>query len=127
VQLAAFIWAVVEATSASGQVGMVEPLADALASFRSFNYEHVYLRPNSVDQGLRVVRLLRALVEHFADHPEAMLPWQGALVADPGSDGAFRAAVTYVGGMTDRFACQRAIDLLDWPREDLPRGIDLVH
>jgi dGTPase len=127
VQLAAFIGGVVDATAASGRVGMSEPLAEALASFRLFDYEHVYLRPSSVRQGDRVVRVLRALVEHFAAQPEAMLPWQGAHLVEAGSPSAFRAAVTYVGGMTDRFACQRAVQLLDWPTTELPLGIDLVR
>ena len=37
---------------------------------------------------------------------------QGGLEA--GSAEALRAAVTYVGGMTDRFACQQAVALLGW-------------
>jgi dGTPase len=41
-----------------------------------------------------------------------------------GSDDALHAAVTYVGGMTDRFACRQAVALLDWPLDQLPRGID---
>ena len=38
----------------------------------------------------------------------------------PGSAEALRAAVTYVGGMTDRFACQQAVALLGWDRAELP-------
>jgi dGTPase len=102
---------------------MVEPQAEALASFRLFNYEHVYLRPLSVEQGNRVVSLLRALVEHFAAHPQLM-PGRRAAELTTQSPEAFRAAVTYVGGMTDRFACERAMALLDWPASQLPAGFD---
>ena len=31
-----------------------------------------------------------------------------------------RAAVEYVAGMTDRFAVEAALRLLDWPEEELP-------
>ncbi len=37
---------------------------------------------------------------------------------------ALHAAVGYVAGMTDRFACRSAVALLDWPTERLPTGID---
>lgn len=32
-------------------------------------------------------------------------------------------AVAFVGGMTDRFAQDRAIEHLGWTRDDLPLGI----
>jgi dGTPase len=124
-QLAAFIAGMVEGTTLSGRVGLAEPLAEALATFRQFNYERIYLRPLSVEQGERVVRLLQALVEHYAAHPHLLpqigrMPQIGARHPE-----AFRVAVTYVGGMTDRFACERAVALLDWPRDALPIGFDV--
>jgi dGTPase len=39
----------------------------------------------------------------------------------PQSDSAVRAAVTYVAGMTDRYAFDMAVRHLDWPVERLPR------
>jgi dGTPase len=120
-QLGAFIAGLVEGTQSTGVVGMVEPLAQALAEFRASNYERIYLRPSSVTQGSAVVALLRALVEHFADRPNR-LPAVGFPGLDAGSDEAVRAAVTYVAGMTDRFACQTAIAQLGWERGRLPRS-----
>jgi dGTPase len=121
-QLRAFIGGVVDAVATTGQIGMVEPLADALAELRRFNYEHIYLRPASVGQSEAVIRVLRALVEHFADRPHSLPE------ADPrapaGSDAAVRAAVTYVGGMTDRFAFQTAVSLLGWDPANVPAGVD---
>jgi dGTPase len=38
---------------------------------------------------------------------------------------ALHQAVTYVGGMTDRFACRQGIQLLDYDRARLPQGIDI--
>jgi dGTPase len=40
-----------------------------------------------------------------------------------GSEAALREAVTYVGGMTDRYAFAQATELLDWPERELPVGI----
>jgi dGTPase len=37
------------------------------------------------------------------------------------------AAVAYVGGMTDRFACRQGVALLDWPLDQLPQGIDTFN
>jgi dGTPase len=116
---------VVDATSATGWVGLNEPLAEALAAFRRFNYERIYLRPASVRQGAQVVDLLRALVEHYAAHPEH-LPASRVLACERPADAeAFRASVTYVAGMTDRFACERAVELLAWPASALPVGFDV--
>ena len=41
-----------------------------------------------------------------------------------GSEEAIRAAVTYVAGMTDRFAFRQAVALLGWDAEKLPAGVD---
>ena len=97
-------------------------MAEALAEFRRFNYEHVYLRPASRAQADAVIALLRALVEHYADRPN-LLPDANAV--DAGSPDAFRLAVGYVGGMTDRYACRQAMALLGWSRDQLPAGIDV--
>jgi dGTPase len=124
-QLAAFIHGVVAAASTTGVIGMVEPLADALAAFRTFNYENIYLRDASREQAARVIDVLRALVEHFATRPELLPPRLTAAGFDARSDAAYRAAVTYVGGMTDRFAVRTAEVALDWPSGRIPAGIDL--
>ncbi len=124
-QLGAFIHALVAATLRSGQVGMDEDAAEALAAFRACNYERIYLREASVRQGEAVVRVLRALVEHFADRPhligDTMAEGQPDVLA--GSAQAVHAAVTYVAGMTDRFAFRQAVALLGWDPDKLPAGV----
>jgi dGTPase len=122
-QLAALIGDVVATTHAHGVVALSEPMAEALAELRRFNYERIYLRPSSVSQARAVVVVLRALVEHHAAHP-LLLPDGGGLV--PGSEAAVRRAVEHVAGMTDRYACTQAVELLDWPRDQLPRGLDVA-
>ena len=121
-QLGTLVRAMIQATAETGRIGMVTPVAEALAEFRRFNYDHVYLRPASNAQADAVISLLQALVEHYGDRPN-LLPDAHGL--DSGSADALRAAVTYVGGMTDRFACRQALSLLGWDRERLPIGIDI--
>jgi len=125
-QLGAFIGGVVSATMRTGQVGMEEEVAEALAAFRTCNYERIYLREASLRQGEAVVAVLRALVEHFSDRPHLITdraaPEAGDVVA--GSEAAVRDAVTYVAGMTDRFAFRQAVALLGWDPAKLPAGVD---
>jgi dGTPase len=122
-QLGGFIDAMVEVGLATSVVGMGSRMAEALAAFRQFNYEQVYLRPASVAQAASVIAVLQALVEHYADRPN-LLPADRQDGVEAGSDAARRAAVTYVGGMTDRFACLQAVALLGWDPSKLPAGID---
>jgi dGTPase len=117
-QLGTFIRDVIGTTSASGRVGMGADAAGALAGIRAFNYERIYTRPDSVSQSRAVIDVLQALVEHFAARPEAMPSDFVDGRPDP-----VRAAVAYVGGMTDRFAFDTAVTLLDWEPSRLPRGI----
>jgi len=127
-QLGAFIGGVVSATMRTGQVGMEEEAAEALAAFRTCNYERIYLRDASVRQGEAVVGVLRALVEHFADRPHLItdvgMGTLGEVDLLAGSEEAIRAAVTYVAGMTDRFAFRQAVALLGWDPDKLPVGVD---
>jgi dGTPase len=122
-QLRAFIAGTVDALTSTGRVGMLEELAEALAAFRAFNYEHIYLRPASVQQAESVIALLRALVEHYADRPNLIVGDDEHAGIDSGTREALHTAVAYVGGMTDRYACQQAVARLGWDPAKLPRGI----
>ena len=120
-QLGAFVYGMIDAAASSGRIGMVGATAEALAVFRRFNYDNIYLRPASQAQAAAVISLLRALVEHFAENPSALPEAPGL---QPASAQALHAAVTYVGGLTDRFACRQGVALLGWPIDQLPQGID---
>jgi dGTPase len=124
-QIGTFMAAVLDAIDRSGSVGMTEPAASALAAFRAFNFERIYLRPAATRQAERVVRLLRGLVDHFADAPRRIPAVRDGEVAAPiaGSPEAAEIAVRYVSGMTDRFALGLGVELLGWRPEDLPRGV----
>ncbi len=122
-QLGTFIRAMIATIRDTGVIGMDLRHAEALATFRAFNYGDIYMRDASRLQASRVVGMLRALVEHFVAHPEH-LPDDEFTVDVAGSTTALTAAVGYVAGMTDRFACRSAVVLLDWPIDQLPNGID---
>lgn len=116
-QLGTFVGALVECAATTGVIGMQPEVAGALSSLRSFNYERIYTRPEALAQTEAVVAVLRALVEHYVTSPQSMPA--DARPADPGD--AVRAAVTYVGGMTDRFAFDTAVAELGWDSGRLPR------
>lgn len=123
-QLDAFIDAIVRTSLGTGRIGMDPDHAAALAAFRAFNYEHIYLRDASVAQAQAVIEVLTVLVEYFIDHPNAIpgVLEAGGLVA--GEAAALDASVTYVAGMTDRFAFRAAVSLCDFDPDRLPQGID---
>jgi dGTPase len=117
-QLRSLIGALVSSISTTGLIGMDSAHAEALADLRTFNYQRIYNRPESLQQGQAVLAVLKALVEKFSGSPN-LLPDYDREDGDP-----LTAAVTYVAGMTDRFAFDTAVHLLDWPADRLPQGIE---
>jgi dGTPase len=122
-QLGAFINAMIKTVRANGTIGMDARQAEALAAFRSFNYETIYLRSASRQQASAVVGMLRALVEYYSVHP-TLIPDVAERTGDPLAGDALHDAVEYVAGMTDRYACRSAVTHLEWPIDQLPNGID---
>jgi dGTPase len=114
-QLGTFIRAVLQTIGETGAVGMRQPEADALAAFRAFNFERIYLRPAAAEQARRVIALLRSLTEWFIEHPT-----DGPA---PSTPEAVEAAVRHVSGMTDRYALRLAVEHLGWDPAALPRGV----
>ena len=121
-QLGAFIAAMVDAAAETGRVGMVEPVADALAAFR-----RVQLRPRLPapgQSGAGRLRGRRCCGPWSSTTPtgRTCCPTRRAPQARQRRRGA-RRGVTYVAGMTDRFACRQAVALLDWDPAKLPVGV----
>jgi len=123
-QLAAFIGSMITTTNQTGTIGMASEAAASLADFRRFNYDNIYLRPESQSQAEKVVAVLRGLVSYLLDHPER-LP---ARLFDESLDrelSVSRASVAWVAGMTDRYAFTFAKEWLGMGPEILPRGVDV--
>jgi dGTPase len=123
-QLGTFINAMIRTIRSTGVIGMDARHSEALAAFRTFNYEAIYLRSASRQQASSVVAMLRALVEYFAAHPTLIPDVVDGDEALASPTFAMELSVAYVAGMTDRFACRSAVTLLDWPIDQLPSGID---
>lgn len=122
-QLDAFVRDLIMTSMSAGRISMSAEMAEALAALRAFNYERIYTRKDSIIQGARVTKLLSALVEYYIDHPDLT----GDDPVDRASVEAVQRAVNYVGGMTDRYACTNAVRVLDWPVDELPRGLDVDY
>jgi dGTPase len=118
-QLSEFIRAIIRTVGEHGEIGMDAEHAAALASLRAFNYERIYTRQESLAQSDAVVAVLTALVDFYADDP-ARLP-EGT--RGTGAD-VLHTAVSYVAGMTDRYAFATAVEQLGWDPDRLPPGID---
>jgi len=102
-QLGRLIEATVVSSRQAGFVSLDNEHAQALAEFRTFNYDKIYTRPETTAQTRAIKDLLGALVEYFIVHPQEVTGG----TADP-----VFAAVTYVAGMTDRFAYETAARVL---------------
>jgi dGTPase len=114
-QIDAFVTSMLGAVADTGQVGMRPAEAGALAAFRAFNFERIYLRPASVAQAERVIEMLRALTEWFVAHPAEAASTE---LPDP-----VEAAVRHVSGMTDRYAMRMAVERVGWDPAKLPWGV----
>ncbi len=120
-QLHSLITAMVATITTTGVVAMRAPEASALAAFRAFNYERIYLRPDSVAEAERAARLVNQLTGFYVEHPEAIGADEARLVA--GTPEAIAAAVHHVSGMTDRFATRMALTHLGWDPAALPVSV----
>ena len=118
-QLHSLITAMVETIAETGGVALRHHEAAALDAFRAFNYERIYLRPESVEQADRAARLITSLATWYVEHPAEIGPAETALV--PGSPQAVAAAVRHVSGMTARFVARTAVERLGWHTDALPR------
>jgi dGTPase len=117
-QLDYFITDVIHTTIAAGTIGLSLEAGEALAALRSFNYTHIYTTDASEAQSRAVISVLRSLAEYLIDHPAALPQREEEISIE-------RQVVAYVAGMTDRFAFQLAHELINWPADRLPMGIDL--
>jgi dGTPase len=118
-QLHRLITSMTHASADAGIITMGAAEASALAAFREFNFDRIYLRPESVDQAERVASVITSLTAYFADHPDQV---EDGMIRAADAD-ALATAVRYVSGMTDRYLLRVASQLLGWDDSKLPTAI----
>ena len=91
-----------ERSESVGDIVQGEDVGGAMLRLRKFMFERVYLGGDAQSQRGRIERMLRALFDHYAEHPPP------ALTADAAEH---ERVVDYLAGMTDRFAIKAFSDL----------------
>ena len=87
----------VEQSARAGEIVQSEAVGEAMNALRDFMFEHVYLGPQVTHERQKIRIAVRALFNHFCDHPEQ--------IPDSIPDGPLSRRVTdHIAGMTDRFA-----------------------
>ncbi|MFA9444857.1 HD domain-containing protein [Egicoccus sp. AB-alg6-2] len=90
---------VVTASVEAGHVTMQPAHLEAMNDLRNWMFDTVYLRPVAREHSARAVRVIRDLVEWFAQRPDEV---PDAYRLADSSD--LQAAVDYVAGMSDKYA-----------------------
>ncbi len=93
----ALVHDLVEHSAQAGAIVQSEVVGQAMTDLRQFMFDRVYLGPEVTQERVKVLKAVRALFEHFCEHPE--------LIPDSIPDGTLSRRVTdYIAGMTDRYA-----------------------
>ncbi len=100
----ALVHDVVEQSERAGDIVQGEQAGAAMAALRDFMFAHVYLGPAARREHVKIEIAVRALFDHYCEHPEEIPP------LDAGADLATRVT-DYLAGMTDRFCIRRFEDL----------------
>jgi dGTPase len=106
----ALVHDMVEQSERAGAIVQGPEAGAAMAQLRAFMFERVYLGPRVRAEHVRIAGVVRALFEHWVEHPE-QLPDGGGV---PGADLGQRVT-DYLAGMTDRY-CIRAYTELKVPQ-----------
>ncbi len=136
----ALVHDMVEHSARAGEIVQGDRAGAAMAQLRSFMFERVYLGPAVRAEHRRIEEVIRALFEHYVEHPRELPPIPvgggdgggagesgeggelgvGGQARDTGGDGDAADAqlaqrvTDYLAGMTDRF-CIRAYSELKVP------------
>jgi dGTPase len=105
----ALVHDVVEASETAGDIVQSGAAAEAMGALRDFMFEHVYLAPAARAEHAKIERVVRALFDHYCEHPGEIPP------LDPRMDDLATRVTDYLAGMTDRF-CIRRFEALTVPR-----------
>ena len=85
-------------------IGLSDPVYQALMGLRAFMFENVYRNTAAVAEEKKARSLLAALFEYYNSNP-AELPEEYLKIAE--KDGTETAVCDYIAGMTDKFAVMK--------------------
>ncbi len=103
---------IVESSRDQETIRQSDEVAEVFRSLRAFMFQRVYLAPPNSDEADRARGVVRALFEHFLEHPELLPP---SREEDP-----VTRITDHVSGMTDRYALRVFRDAF-LPHESLSR------
>jgi dGTPase len=106
--ISSMIEAVVDESLRQGRVAMQPELLEVMHDLRRFMFASVYERPEAHAQQRQAVDVIRALVEHFLEHPERIPETYRHREAP-----VVIQAIDYVSGMTDRYALRLHASLIE--------------
>jgi dGTPase len=98
----ALVHDMVESSERAGEIAQGEDAAAAMGALRAFMFERIYLGPEVLAERERIEAVLRALFEHYVEHPE-LLPKHPELLPDHPHGELAQRVIDYIAGMTDRY------------------------
>jgi dGTPase len=102
----ALVHDLVEHSDLAGDIVQGEEVGGAMAALREFMFSEVYLGDAARREHAKAELVVRALFEHFVEHPDRLPDDGGA----PGG-GLAQRVTDYVAGMTDRYAVRLFTEL----------------
>jgi len=95
---------IVERSQGVSDIVQSEEIGGAMLRLRKFMFDRVYLGPMARGEHERVHRAMRALFDHYMEHPDE--------VPEPASDAdECRRVADYMAGMTDRYCIAKFAEL----------------
>lgn len=110
----ALVHDMVEHSQRAGDIVQGPHAGPAMAQLRDFMFERVYLGPAVRAEHAKITAVVRALFEHYVEHPELLPAAVGAEEPERhvAPDAALAQRVTdYLAGMTDRYAIRLYTEL----------------
>jgi dGTPase len=112
----ALVHDMVERSERAGEIVQGDEAAHAMGALREFMFERVYLGSEVRAERERIEEVVRALFEHYVEHPERLPPERSAgAMTETAESGLAQRVTDYIAGMTDRY-CIRAYTDLKVPR-----------
>jgi dGTPase len=113
----ALVHDMVEHSERAGEIVQGPLAGPAMDELRDFMFAHVYLGPAVRAEHRKISGVVRALFEHYVEHPELLPEVPDADLVETGGDGRgdtgelAQRVTDYLAGMTDRYCIRRYTEL----------------